>query len=1416
MYLVTNQNFINGERSHMAANRKPSIGRDEQILQRFQLYQDSNSNQARYYQQQQADAEQSNSSNRIHFQGLSKDKFQIKRNQELIKELKSDSLFQRQKEKHSHPPSCPCSTDCINNGNSYANSLIYSLPYSNQKSRSNTDCYSPHLYEPFSYYGADNNRNLLQDDDYHLDQSLLYDETNDNSVNATVAPYDMIEENSYKKSAQCSTPNICETIFRSLHKPRREFVQQNLIWNIPFSHSFSTSPASMPEINYGLRRARVDSPQKSCKLPNQAHKRQSPYRTVSHFGFKSPQRFSKPDHKHVPAPSEPKKYVPLRRSISYEEIFSSPRYVDLCEHCFEQIVRLKPELMSYRAKLRNLAECPIAPNCPTISNANNTKMVETGTGANLETLPNSYDLETVASEISEPIAAFSSSLEPLLEVEERESSDDRTPSAIVNTKLSTINSFIEKISSMSFSEEPDANYLSARLTSKVSIPILNASVNAEETRSSGKLKESADETFENEAVASNDKVLEHQEDENVRKEDKEDSNNCNSAHFVSITEIWEFGDWMDSKEERVQNEKRTQNEEHASSEGHLQNAKSDLLLEDTDEKNSEGITSTKTQTDEIVTLNKAERVSLSSSVGLEEEQQLENFDSNEKTGYSSSRSLTNRTDQEGRNIEFQELWGEDHITNCENREQGYSSTFSDDGSAIEGHQQQNFDQDRESFRSSISQNLGTEVFHGHSLIIRSSSVRPLHKIDYSDPNEQTVHNDIHLSQQSSNDDCHSSSHRTFSLSEPSSSNENLLIRSYGCTNLAADFAYRRIERRSCERTVETFIGNKRIDRTTFEDLDNVPEASSTLDFKRSYGSFQIEEKQSSEVNTSDEKEYNKAEGEGRSNEVEIVEITDAFSDEGHNVDEEDKYIYELESVDDRIVVNDGGDDDHNKVIEREWDIQSNVSDSSEYISQNVENLQIEKIDEVLARNRNEATLESNDPTQVQEEYAESEDNLQQFSTMEREILKKIELHQLNKSAEIFNKIESSIRNKLTPSKLELLVKQNSLGKSVIENTSTPQVNTNFHTSTPTKLEDHEKQTNSTEQTMMGLALNEPLSGEDTQQVFCRRSCSFDKYTSPSNKFSNAIVPSQPSSARLNPEIRSTSGSASKTSVNSAHTGRRNFIMENIRNAAKPRYQTNRRRLRNTSQTVLFSKVPLSPRTTLSNNSLHRVSNARRLGATEVASDLNLLTASNSSILSASAPNVYSFQSKSVRGSPRFWVSLSESPLRTKKSMAIASGRGKIHKRTLKKNKNMELQQNIDNKENSLDSLNKKSISARDPKVTETLTASNCHASISVHSFVITSETETTRVDAEISALGEEIQKIQPRLDTYQSRLADFGDRVARCARNMDECAATQQDLINEQKEFKERIVKQQYVEDVTCRVSPYLKLKIDSNKSGNE
>lgn len=65
----------------------------------------------------------------------------------------------------------------------------------------------------------------------------------------------------------------------------------------------------------------------------------SPYRTVSHFGFKSPVKIPRPTHFHVPLMST--NYVAITQDISVDELFSTLKYVSYPDELVPQIMRRK-------------------------------------------------------------------------------------------------------------------------------------------------------------------------------------------------------------------------------------------------------------------------------------------------------------------------------------------------------------------------------------------------------------------------------------------------------------------------------------------------------------------------------------------------------------------------------------------------------------------------------------------------------------------------------------------------------------------------------------------------------------------------------------------------------------------------------------------------------------------------------------------------------------------------------------------------------------------------------------------------------------------------------------------------------------------------------------------------------------------
>ncbi|KAI8123587.1 Protein hu-li tai shao [Lucilia cuprina] len=325
--------FINGERSHTATNRKPPTGRDIQYFMKpYQTPQYSNIHESlhltcnspsiNHYQtaieDEEAGKEEDAKSFSNHYQEISL-KLQNNQNSKLLNALNNDLFFQNQKDivntytptytltqSHSHKDK--------GNGNlNLANMSIYDSPHQ----------YISRAVDKFGDTSFYTSCGIKSDG---------YSTTNDKYL-------ELIE----KHFQICCTPKICDKIFESVLKSKsisNEFVlksDHNLTADVPHNNC---------DVSYRGRTATIP-----CS------KLKSPFRTVSHFGYNSPMREPKPDHKHLLFnPEYVQKYVPLRRSVSYEEIFSSPRYLNLCEYCFELVVRLKPELMKYKTKLHNLTK----------------------------------------------------------------------------------------------------------------------------------------------------------------------------------------------------------------------------------------------------------------------------------------------------------------------------------------------------------------------------------------------------------------------------------------------------------------------------------------------------------------------------------------------------------------------------------------------------------------------------------------------------------------------------------------------------------------------------------------------------------------------------------------------------------------------------------------------------------------------------------------------------------------------------------------------------------------------------------------------------------------------------------------------------------------------------------------------------
>ncbi|KAH8321468.1 hypothetical protein KR074_005812, partial [Drosophila pseudoananassae] len=139
---------------------------------------------------------------------------------------------------------------------------------------------------------------------------------------------------------QCVQPQVCSALLRALHSEQLGLLAS--------CYRGGTGPSNAATSSSGTITTTATGTSASSRRPlRQANHNQQPppYRTGSHFGFMSPRQLPRTEHKHLPSSERDRQgYRPMQRAISYEEIFASPRYEHLCQFCFEQLLRLKPEL----------------------------------------------------------------------------------------------------------------------------------------------------------------------------------------------------------------------------------------------------------------------------------------------------------------------------------------------------------------------------------------------------------------------------------------------------------------------------------------------------------------------------------------------------------------------------------------------------------------------------------------------------------------------------------------------------------------------------------------------------------------------------------------------------------------------------------------------------------------------------------------------------------------------------------------------------------------------------------------------------------------------------------------------------------------------------------------------------------------
>ncbi|KAH8258081.1 hypothetical protein KR038_005497, partial [Drosophila bunnanda] len=137
----------------------------------------------------------------------------------------------------------------------------------------------------------------------------------------------------------CLQPQVCSALLRSLHSEQLGYMASCYRGGGSAASNGSASSTSTITTAAGGSSVSFRRPLQLLSSPHPP-----PYRTGSHFGFNSPRQPARLDHKHLPTDRDRTGYRAMQRVISYEEIFATPRYEQLCQTCFDKLLRLKPEL----------------------------------------------------------------------------------------------------------------------------------------------------------------------------------------------------------------------------------------------------------------------------------------------------------------------------------------------------------------------------------------------------------------------------------------------------------------------------------------------------------------------------------------------------------------------------------------------------------------------------------------------------------------------------------------------------------------------------------------------------------------------------------------------------------------------------------------------------------------------------------------------------------------------------------------------------------------------------------------------------------------------------------------------------------------------------------------------------------------
>ncbi|XP_039484249.1 uncharacterized protein LOC120447008 isoform X1 [Drosophila santomea] len=288
--------------------------------------------------------------------------------------------------------------------------------------------------------------------------------------------------------SHCAQPEVCSALLRALHSEQLGYLASCYRGGAGHSNATTASTCTITSATGSSTASRRPLQHVNIMYPQ-------PYRTGSHFGFNSPRQHPHTEHKHVPKERDHHAlgYRPMQRGISYEEIFATPRYEQLCQACFDKLLRLKPEL-------QRIGTATAASSCAEeLTSAGSTPMQR----RQMPTLSEAYDYVGQMAKLPPP---------PRVQCNAYTQTNSSSPS-------SSIKNFLSQIEKFNFSEEStNINYTPRPINSETSLLGL---VVEQACSSAGASATSAP------------------------------PRRIYRAEHVDITEVWSFGRWLEPQDNMI-------------------------------------------------------------------------------------------------------------------------------------------------------------------------------------------------------------------------------------------------------------------------------------------------------------------------------------------------------------------------------------------------------------------------------------------------------------------------------------------------------------------------------------------------------------------------------------------------------------------------------------------------------------------------------------------------------------------------------------------------------------------------------------------------------------------------------------------------------------------------------------------------